>query len=183
MGDLFHEKIPHAQIAMVLRRMSECPQHTFYILTKRGRNMNQLLMAGKMGLIDFPALADNIWAGTSACGIDGKTADDCPFYNNPNLHTKNTFVSLEPLIAPVHPSGGTWGHSSLGQGLHHGKIKWIVAGGESGPNYRPDKIEWYESILAQCRAAGVPVFFKKMAGSKPFPKHLQIREYPEGMIK
>lgn len=62
---------------------------------------------------------------------------------------------------------------------------WIVVGCESGPNRRPCKIEWVESIVEQCRTAGVPVFVKQLdIGGKcitdinKFPEHLRIRQVP-----
>jgi len=64
-------------------------------------------------------------------------------------------------------------------------INWVVVGAESGPDARECKIEWIESIVEQCRAAGVPVFVKQIhVGGKlvtdinKFPKHLQIRLVP-----
>ena len=57
---------------------------------------------------------------------------------------------------------------------------------ESGPRRRPCKIEWVESMVEQCRAAGVKIWIKQLdIGGKcvhdisKFPKHLQIRERPE----
>lgn len=45
-------------------------------------------------------------------------------------------------------------------------IHWIVVGGESGPGARPFDIQWARDIIAQCKAAGVPVFVKQL-GSDP----------------
>ena len=62
---------------------------------------------------------------------------------------------------------------------------WVVVGCESGPNRRPCKIEWVESIVEQCLAANVPVFVKQLdIGGKcvtdigKFPGHLRIRQVP-----
>jgi protein gp37 len=46
-------------------------------------------------------------------------------------------------------------------------IDWVIVGGESGPGARPCNIEWIRSIVAQCKAAGVPCFVKQL-GSEPF---------------
>jgi protein gp37 len=40
-------------------------------------------------------------------------------------------------------------------------IHWVICGGESGPKARPMHPEWARSIRNQCRAAGVPFFFKQ----------------------
>jgi protein gp37 len=42
-----------------------------------------------------------------------------------------------------------------------GRIDWIVAGGESGPNARPMHPDWARSLRDQCAAAAVPFFFKQ----------------------
>lgn len=42
------------------------------------------------------------------------------------------------------------------------KLDLVVVGCESGPKRRPCKIEWVESIVAQCKAAYVPVFVKQI---------------------
>ena len=70
-------------------------------------------------------------------------------------------------------------------GFRYDAFDWLVVGCESGPNRRPCKIEWVESIVEQCRSASVPVFVKQLdIGGKcvtdisKFPAHLQIRQVP-----
>jgi protein gp37 len=46
-------------------------------------------------------------------------------------------------------------------------IAWVIAGGESGPKCRPMKREWIISVRDQCRAQGVPFFFKQWGGLRP----------------
>jgi len=48
----------------------------------------------------------------------------------------------------------------------HVGLDWIVVGGESGPGARPFDLAWARSTIAQCRAAGVPVFVKQL-GARP----------------
>ena len=87
-----------------------------------------------------------------------------------------------------------------GDGDHPG-LNWTICGGESGAGARPFNIEWARSVIAQCKAAAVPVFMKQV-GAKPFigrnggtmhllyndrkggdisewPEDLRVREYPE----
>lgn len=40
----------------------------------------------------------------------------------------------------------------------------MIVSGESGPGARPMKEEWVLSIQEQCKAAGVPFFFKQWGG-------------------
>lgn len=91
----------------------------------------------------------------------------------------NLWVSCEPLLGPI-DLGLMWNGE-----LIKPVYKWVVVGCESGPNRRPCKIEWVESIVEQCLAANVPAFVKQLdIGGKcvsditKFPKYLQIRQVP-----
>ena len=59
-------------------------------------------------------------------------------------------------------------------------ISWLIAGGESGPGYRPMDPAWARSLRDQCKASGVRFFMKQMAGKKEIPADLMVREYPNG---
>jgi protein gp37 len=49
-------------------------------------------------------------------------------------------------------------------------LDWVIVGGESGHGARAFDIAWARSIVAQCKAAGVPVFVKQL-GTNP---HAQV---------
>lgn len=87
----------------------------------------------------------------------------------------NLWLSCEPLLGEI----------DLDFPMMPQLPKWLVVGCESGPNRRPCKIEWVESIVEQCLAANVPVFVKQLdIGGKcvtdisKFPEHLRIRQVP-----
>ena len=42
------------------------------------------------------------------------------------------------------------------------RVEWVIVGGESGPKARPFDLAWARSTVAQCKAAGVPVFVKQL---------------------
>lgn len=84
-----------------------------------------------------------------------------------------TWLSAEPLLGAI----------DMGGAEHD--FNWVVVGCESGPNRRPCKIEWVESIVEQCMAANVPVFVKQLdingrcvTDINRFPAHLRIRQVP-----
>lgn len=58
-------------------------------------------------------------------------------------------------------------------------ISWVINGGESGGHKRPFNPDWARVIREQCKAAGVPFFFKQMDKVQPIPKDLEIRQFPE----
>lgn len=47
-----------------------------------------------------------------------------------------------------------------------GRIGWIIQGGESGHKARPFNLTWARDTIAQCKAAGIPVFMKQL-GARP----------------
>lgn len=60
-------------------------------------------------------------------------------------------------------------------------IHWVIAGGESGPGFRPMDLDWARSLRDQCVKAGVPFFGKQDSGLRsetPLPPDLQIKEFP-----
>ena len=93
------------------------------------------------------------------------------------------WLSAEPLLGPLDLGLGYIAPESM-------PFKWVVVGCESGRGRRSCKLEWVESVVEQCRAAGVPVFVKQLdLGGRcendinKFPAHLRIRQIPwEGLI-
>jgi len=156
MSDLFHPEIPVDYISRVFRTMVECPQHTFQVLTKRSDRLAELA----------PALpwAENIWIGTSVENrrVIRRVAELV------SVPAAVRFLSCEPLIGPL-------------DNLPLRGIRWVIVGGESGPRARPMQAEWALSVLRQCRAAGVPFFFKQWGGPRKdlTGRKLNGREYDE----
>lgn len=116
----------------------------------------------------------NVWLGTSC--EDQATADAriphllrCP--------AAVRFISAEPLLGPV----DLYATAAVHHGRDHSDegwsdlrgIDWVIVGGESGPGARPCDIDWIRSLIAQCRAAGVPCFVKQL-GSSPFDSSVPI---------
>lgn len=118
---------------------------------------------------------------------------------------QNRWLSLEPLLGPMSinkiaviecekcKDGEYWTNTPNPSNCYHcgtkrtvkAKINWVVVGAESGPNRRECKIEWVESIVNQCLAAGVNVFVKQLHINgklvddiNKFPEHLRIRQVP-----
>jgi protein gp37 len=46
-------------------------------------------------------------------------------------------------------------------------IDWLIAGGESGPHYRPVNVQWIRELRDACAAAGTPFIFKQWGGRTP----------------
>jgi protein gp37 len=51
------------------------------------------------------------------------------------------------------------------------RLDWVIVGGESGRNARPMHPDWARSLRDQCKAAGVPFFFKQWGEWLPIGQH------------
>jgi protein gp37 len=224
MFDLFHEAIPVEMIAEVLRVAWKLKRHTFQFLTKRAERMQRLVSAAQQKWeVEFD---ETMWFGVS---VESQQYADERIPLLLQTPAAVRFLSVEPMLETVDLDGkrsaGWWktcptcdGDMSVpapGGGKpcptcwdHQGSIRgidWVICGGESGPGARPFNLAWAESLLDQCRAAGVP-FFMKQVGSRPFytagigtlppeccihrdvrqkggdmsewPEHLRVREFP-----
>jgi len=171
MFDLFHEAIPAELIAEVLRVALKTPRHTFQFLTKRAERMRTLVnRAQEHWGVTF---GDHMHFGVSI--EDQKRADErVPLLLTTKIAVR--FLSVEPQLEAIDLDGedvGTAHALGCGDPSHRERndgdcrgVDWVICGGESGLGARPFNLAWAESLLAQCRAAGVP-FFMKQLGSRP----------------
>jgi len=142
MSDLFHEQIPESIIKQVFAVMAEAHWHTFQVLTKRAERLAEV-----GARLAWPA---NVWQGVSI---------ESAVYVWRIRHLRHVpaavrFLSVEPLLGPIP-------HLPLDG------IDWVIVGGESGPRRRPLDPAWVREIRDQCRAAGIPFFFKQWGGATP----------------
>lgn len=114
----------------------------------------------------------NVWLGVSV--ENQKAADErIPLLLSTPAAVR--WISAEPLLGPIdleriavklsnpRPDLGDPTHASalFDHAGDTAKLDWVVAGGESGPGARPMHPEWARSLRDQCKAAGVPFFFKQ----------------------
>jgi protein gp37 len=139
MSDIFHQDVPVAFIKRIFDVMQRASWHQFQVLTKRSERL--------LELADTLPWPSHVWMGVSVENKDYTYRID---------HLRQTpaqikFLSLEPLIGPL--------HSLNLKGMH-----WVIVGGESGPGARPIQRSWVIDIRNQCHKAGVPFFFKQWGG-------------------
>jgi protein gp37 len=141
MSDLFHDRVPVRFIKRVFGTMNDCYWHQFQLLTKRSKRLTELA----------PELnwTPNIWMGVSV-----ESQEYVPRIRDlRKVPAKTRFLSCEPLLAPI-------------DNLDLDGIHWVIVGGESGPNARPMRREWVDSIRRQCDKADVAFFFKQWGGTQ-----------------
>ncbi|MBA3361050.1 MAG: phage Gp37/Gp68 family protein [Acidimicrobiia bacterium] len=142
MSDLFHPDVPIAFIRQVFDVIKETPQHTYQILTKRSQRLRKVAED-----LIWPW---NLWMGVSVENDTYRFRID----QLREVPAAIRFLSLEPLLGPLND-------------LDLDRIHWVIVGGESGPNARAIEEAWIKDIRDQCRATGVPFFFKQWGGRTP----------------
>lgn len=174
MSDLFHLTIPREFVDCVFLRMLQTPRHIYLVLTKRPEiAVAHFEAMNKTQGARVPFIPPNVWVGVSV--EDQKSADErIPALLK--LPTQNLFVSAEPLLGPIDFTDLNYrfDNSQLDclrcdepdedckdVPVGTNTIKWVIVGGESGPEARPMHPDWARSIRDQCKAAHVPFFFKQ----------------------
>jgi protein gp37 len=144
MSDLFHKDVPDAYVLAVARVMQQASWHTYQVLTKRSERMRDMLQSS----LAFAAREAHIWWGVSVENREHGLPRIDHLRQAPAGLRK---LSVEPLLEDLGPIDLTG-------------IGWVIVGGESGPGARPMAESWVVSIRDQCRASGVPFFFKQWGG-------------------
>lgn len=166
MTDLFGEFHTDEMIYSLLAVMSQSPDHTFQVLTKRAERAAELLADPDLGPHVDEAATRFGWCHSSfrTSNIQvGFSAEDQPNFDRrwaalKPLAADGWFVwtSIEPQIGPIRGTG-----DSL--------LAWAVIGGESGPGARSFDVQWPLDIIAERRAVNLPTFLKQL-GAKPVQK-------------
>lgn len=169
-GDLFAEGVPEEWIDQVFGIMSQAPQHTFQVLTKRPERMRSYLSRPQLehhlvrALVLLPPTfplpepgrwphlpLPNVWLGVSV--EDQKRADERHDVMQQIASLGwPTWVSYEPAIGSVDWKGWEF-------------LRWLVSGGESGP--RPSHPDWHRATRDFCASIGVPYLFKQWGSFAP----------------
>lgn len=140
MCDMFGAWVPDEWIQEVFQACEAAPQHRYLFLTK---NPGRYIELAKKDM-----LPRQHWYGYSATQENQlwrfHHADDCPCIN--------LFVSIEPILEPMHPGFST-----------HTPADWVIIGAETGN--RKGKVipqkKWIDDILKECDYSGRPIFMKE----------------------
>jgi len=145
-SDFFHPDIPleWRDDAWDIMRLTK--HLTYQILTKRPDNIKSLLPDdwgdGWPNVLLGVTVedADNIWRMEVLAGIPAALR----------------FVSYEPALGPLPPAFVS---------TYSAQLRWLIAGGESGPGCRWPDPNWIHNAREQCLDEGVPFFFKQWGGT------------------
>jgi protein gp37 len=164
MCDLFEEARPIPIINLVVGTVA-ASHHIGLILTKRARRMANYFIG--QSPITVRLCRQSLWLGFSA--------EDQRWFNERwppmrDLARRGwfVFVCIAPMIGAV-----TLPPDFL-------KLaRWVICYGEQGPGaWRYMNADWARAVKKQCFEAGIPFFFKQIAGKRPIPYDLRIRQFP-----
>lgn len=152
MCDVFED---HPTIVAQLPRLwalaRATPQLDWLLLTKRPERIVDHLPA------DWGFGYPNVWLGTSveSAEYEGRVAD---LLRAPAVVH---FVSAEPLLGPLTDRLFVEGYDVHGR---QRRVRWVIAGGESGPKARPCDMASLRSLRHACAMHGVSFFLKQLGG-------------------
>lgn len=159
-----HKSILPEWRAEHFQMMRDTPHLDHLLLTKRPENIRK--QAPHEWLGGFPK---NVWLGATA---ESQVEANLRMRHLAQNLCAIKFVSCEPMLSHIDLTDVAWfeGHrfnaltGEIDDGSWTGKIGWVIAGGESGPNYRNGSLGWFRSLRDQCVAADVPFLFKQHEG-------------------
>ena len=170
MTDLFGEWNSEKEIDHWIAQMSHAGNAEYLILTKRTKQMIQVLTCCPHPFVHIGMTAEN----------QTRYNERIVYYRmvSPQWYRGYHWLSAEPLLGRIDLYLRYIAPEDM-------PFNWVVVGAESGANRRPCKIEWVEDIVDTCESWNVPVFVKQLdidgklvTDINKFPEHLQIRQVP-----
>jgi protein gp37 len=154
LADLFDDEVPDAWHHGLWKLIDRCQDLDWLCLTKRPENYGRYLP----WLAKHPGLPDpdgrpwpHVWLGTTVENRrDGLPRVDLLRQTPAAVR----FLSAEPLLEDL----GAFDLAGIG---------WVIAGGESGPGFRPMLAGWARGLRDHCARSGVAFFFKQWSGFNP----------------
>ena len=179
-SDLFHRDVPDSAIVDVLCAIRRNPRHTFLILTKRAKRMqdvfSRMYVVGdhtvRLHSEPMPAAQQswiqNLWTGVT-CEDQQRADERIPLLlATPAAHR---WVSIEPALSMIQ-------HAGLAD------VDQIVWGAESGRGMRMTSKLWARDLLRDVNDTATSVFIKQIHDDNDrlitnpalFPPDLRVRD-------
>ena len=176
MSDLFHEDVDEYFRADLWAVMCGTPNNTYIVLTKRAKAMHDWIVDNEMEMP--PHIIGMVTAENQA-----RADERIPWLIKTPFAVRG--VSVEPMLGSVDPFDVD-GHIAVQMEEANGReslypadvIDWVICGAETGPGARPMNLAWARDLRDQCKAAGVPYFFKRAGPGQETPADLLVRQWP-----
>lgn len=149
MSDVFEDhQTTRDQLPRLFALIRATPHLDWLLLTKRPeRILASMQFATGQALPDVQL---NLWLGTSIESIEQEQRA----WHLRQVPAAVRFISYEPAIGPL-------------RGIDLRGIHWLIYGGESGPDRRPEDPSWARDIRDACRLHGVAFFYKQKSSLRP----------------
>lgn len=175
MADVFDNEVDPQWRADLFYLIAVTPHLDWLLLTKRIGNASRMI-ADASAVAEFedggtPEWTSstpwpNVWLGATICNQEEADRDIPKLLAVP---AAKRFLSIEPMLGAIDltrmivAENGTVYEGAI----CHKRIDWVIVGGESGPSARPMHPNWARSLRDQCKAAGIPFFFKQWGDFAP----------------
>lgn len=143
MSDTFHEDARDEDIDQLLALIKQARWHNFYFLTKRSQRMK--------AYFEREAAPDNLWLGVT---VEDRKHGLPRLADLQETNGKHKHICCEPLL------------EDLGE-IDLSRISLVVGGGESGSRARKTELAWAESLVHQCEAQNVHLYWKQWGKYAP----------------
>ena len=155
--ELFGNWIPEHWRYTIFRYIIQCPQHRFYVLTKRPGN------------ILMEQMPPNVWLGTTITGEESEEEQVKRLESLMDVKAVIHFVSFEPLLGPI--------AQEVLEHIADGWVNWVIIGEQTQPRKKP-LWSWVDDIIyARVESAGTSLFMKN--NLTRLGKTLLTQEFPE----
>ncbi len=142
LADAFDSEVEQDWREALWELVEQTPCLDWLFLTKRIAGVHRMVPWGD----SWP---ENVWLGVS---VENEQFANTRLPRLLEIPARVRFISAEPLL----------GDFTVPEGIH-----WVIAGGESGPNYRESNPDWFRSLRDQCMGLDISFFFKQWSGRNP----------------
>lgn len=169
LADVFDGEVPDAWRTDLFRLIQRTPALDWLLLTKRTHLARRWW---REHLLD--EVQPNVWIGAT---VENQAAAVARIPHLLEIPARVHFLSCEPLLGPldlrdVHRPIGESGEHVFDalecdvdpeddEEWHGQTVRWVIAGGESGPGARPMHFQHVRDLRDQCQSAGVALHFKQ----------------------
>jgi protein gp37 len=189
MTDMFHKDVPFEAVRDIINVISQVPQHTFMLLSKRPERMAEFFkLANEYYQVEKPL--SNLHLGVTA---ENQEMADARIPVLLSIPAAGHFISAEPMLGAIQipdkylkckgitvcdelKCGG--GPQSRGEESWCApdncppRIDLVICGKENGSGSRECKPEWVIDLYDQTRSAGVK-FYAKNGMPEGVPEHIK----------
>lgn len=163
LADVFDNQVDAGWRTDLWKLIWDTPDLDWLLLTKRPENIDGML---PMSWASHAGEWSHVWLGAT-CENQENYDRRWPILQR--IPAEVRFISYEPAIGPLR---------TLAFDENDTLPDWLICGGESGRCYRDMPVAWANDIGWICKHLGVPFFMKQMAGGKPIPSDILVRQFP-----